>query len=736
MGSEEYACFDLDQVVRAIAVATGVAESQVRSAIALLEDGNTLPFIARYRKEATGGLDETALRKIEDALAKAHELARRKATILHTIDEQGLLTPELRRQIEQCQDKQVLEDLYLPFKPKRRTRATAARERGLQPLSDLLLQQRTLGRSRSDILRPFVDPDKEVPDEQAALQGACDIVAEQWSEEVETRRWLSEQAHGFGRIHSQIKRGKKEDAAKFEMYFDHEEPVKRVPSHRLLAMQRGEADGLLRVSIELDDDYVLGNLKPRLVHNRQFEFHAELLATVEDCYQRLLLPATESATLQELKERADEEAIQVFTQNLRELLLSPPAGPRVTLGIDPGFRTGCKIAVVDGTGKFLDSRTIYPTPPRNDIAGASATLKDLITRYKVQLIAIGNGTASRETDAFVSNFLKELRSGNDDRAQNDSQPVPIKVLVSESGASIYSASELAAHEYPDLDVTVRGAISIAHRLQDPLAELVKIDPKSIGVGQYQHDVNQTLLRRGLEREVESCVNSVGVDVNMASSSLLAHVAGIGPKLAERIVEHRDARGRFESRQQLLDVPKLGRKVFEQAAGFLRIRDGIQPLDNSAVHPESYPVVEKMAAKVKVAVRQLVGNAALAGQLDARDFVDERCGLPTVKDILTELVKPGRDPRSEFKVAQFAEGVHDLEDLKVGMVLEGVITNVTKFGAFVDLGVHQDGLIHISELANQYVQSPSDVVSVGDVVRVKVLEVDLQRRRIALSRKQV
>jgi uncharacterized protein len=695
-----------------------------------LEDGNTLPFIARYRKEATGGLDETALRRIEDALTKAQELARRKATILHTIDEQGLLTPELRRQIEQCQDKQVLEDLYLPFKPKRRTRATAARERGLQPLADLLLQQRTLGRSRSEILRPFVDPDKEVPDEQAALQGACDIVAEQWSEGVETRRWLSEQAHGFGRIHSQIKRGKKEDAAKFEMYFDHQEPVKRVPSHRLLAMQRGEAEGLLRVSVELDDEYVLGNLRPRLVHNRQFEFHAELLATVEDCYQRLLLPATESATLQELKERADEEAIQVFTQNLRELLLSPPAGPRVTLGLDPGFRTGCKIAVVDGTGKFLDSRTIYPTPPRNDIAGATATLRDLIARYKVQLIAIGNGTASRETDAFVSDLLKELR------AQNDDQPVPIKLLVSESGASIYSASELAAHEYPDLDVTVRGAISIAHRLQDPLAELVKIDPKSIGVGQYQHDVNQTQLRRGLEREVESCVNSVGVDVNTASSSLLAHVAGIGPKLAERIVEHRDARGQFASREQLLDVPKLGRKAFEQAAGFLRIRDGVQPLDNSAVHPESYPVVEKMAAKVNVAVGQLVGNATLASKLDARDFVDANRGLPTVMDILAELVKPGRDPRSEFKVAQFAEGVHDLEDLKVGMVLEGAITNVTKFGAFVDLGVHQDGLIHISELANQYVQSPSDVVSVGDVVRVKVLEVDLQRRRIALSRKQV
>ncbi len=729
MGSATFQCFDLEQAVRSIAAATGLPERQVRTAIELLEDGNTLPFIARYRKEATGALDETALRMIEDALAKAHELARRKATILRTIDQQGLLTPELRQQIEQCQDKQVLEDVYLPFKPKRRTRAAMARERGLQPLADVLLKQRPLGRPRSEVLRPFVSPENQVPDEQAAIGGACDIVAERWSEDIETRRWLSEQASGFGRVRSQVKRGKKDAAAKFEMYFDHREPVKRVPSHRLLAMKRGEADGLLRVGVELDDDYVLGKLKPRLAHNRQFEFHRELLQTAEDCYQRLLLPATESATLQQLKERADDEAIQVFTQNLRELLLAAPAGPRVTMGIDPGFRTGCKVAVVDGTGKFLASRTIFPTPPREDIAGAAVTLRDLIARHDVQLIAIGNGTASRETDTFVSGLLKESRQGN------DAGKPPTKVMVSESGASIYSASELAAREYPDLDLTVRGAISIAHRLQDPLAELVKIDPKSIGVGQYQHDVNQTQLRRGLEREVQSCVNSVGVDVNMASSSLLAHVAGIGPKLAERIVGHRDAHGRFDSRQRLLDVPKLGRKVFEQAAGFLRIRDGRHPLDNSAVHPESYHAVEKMAAKLGVATNQLMGNATLTAELDAHEFVDEHCGLPTVEDILAELAKPGRDPRSEFKVAQFAEGVNDLEDLKPGMILEGVITNVTKFGAFVDLGVHQDGLIHISELANEYVQTPSDVVSVGDVVRVKVLEVDLQRRRIAASRKQ-
>jgi len=727
MESQSFNCFDIAQAVQSIAAATGVPVRQVRIAIELLEDGNTLPFIARYRKEATGGLDETSLRLIEDALAKAHELAKRKTTILRTIDQQGLLTAELRQQIEQCDDKQVLEDLYLPFKPKRRTRAAMARERGLQPLADTLIEQRTLGRSRSEVLRPFVNPDGDVPDEQAAIAGACDIVAEQWSENLETRSWLSKQASGFGRVRSQVKRGKKDEAAKFEMYFDHQESVGRVPSHRLLAMKRGEADGLLRVNVELDDDYVMRKLKPRLVSNGQFEFHQELLAAADDCYQRLLLPSIESATLQDLKERADDEAIQVFAQNLRDLLLAAPAGPRVTIGLDPGFRTGCKVAVVDGTGKFLESRTIFPTAPRNDIAGATATLRDLIDRHNVQLIAIGNGTASRETDAFVGDLLKEISSGGGNETLT-------KVMVSESGASIYSASDLAVHEYPDLDITVRGAISIAHRLQDPLAELVKLDPKSIGVGQYQHDVNQTLLRRSLEREVQSCVNSVGVAVNMASSSLLAHVAGIGPKLAERIVEYRDANGQFESRKQLLKVPKLGRKVFEQAAGFLRIRDGKQPLDNSAVHPESYHVVEKMAAKLNVPTSQLVGNATLAAKLDAKDFVDEKCGLPTVQDILAELAKPGRDPRSEFKVAQFAEGVNELKDLKSGMTLEGVITNVTKFGAFIDLGVHQDGLIHISEMANEYVSTPSDIVSVGDVVRVKVLEVDIQRRRIGVSRK--
>lgn len=724
MGERRFECFDLARTTERVAAALQVKGHQVRAAVELLDEGSTIPFIARYRKEATGGLDELALRAIEDAVTKARELADRKATILKTIDQQGQLTDDLLRQIEECSDKQALELLYLPYKPKRRTRATMARERGLQPLAEILLRQETIAQPRSTFLRSYVDPDREVPDEEAALQGACDIVAEQWSEDAQARNWLVGHAFRSGQVTSCAKRGFQGDAGKFEMYLDHSEPVSRVPSHRLLAMLRGEEESVLRVSITLDEATVVDQLRTQFVRNPRFEFHTELLRTVDDCYSRLLLPATQSAVLQELKEKADEEAIGVFAKNLRELLMAPPAGPQMTIGIDPGFRTGCKVAVVDGTGKFLASTTIYPTPPRSDVEGAGRRLLELITAHKVRLIAIGNGTASRETDAFVTELIRvhELDV--------------TKVVVSESGASIYSASELAAEEYPQLDLTVRGAISIAHRLQDPLAELVKIDPKSIGVGQYQHDVNQTLLRKCLEREVESCVNSVGVDVNLASKSLLSYVAGIGPKLAANIVAVRDERGRFESRHELTKVPKLGAKAFQQAAGFLRIRDGRQPLDNSAVHPESYYVVERMARQLQANPDQLVGNAALVSRLKPQDFIDDRVGLPTVQDILSELAKPARDPRSEFKVVRFADGVRELEDLKPGLVLEGVVTNVTRFGAFVDIGVHQDGLIHISQLANTFVEDPSEVVSVGDIVRVKVLEVDVQRRRISLSRKQV
>ena len=723
MDDKSFECFDLEQAIHSLATTLGLAIPRVRGAVELLDAGNTIPFIARYRKEATQGLDELALRDIETSLAKLRDLAQRKSTVLRTIDQQGRLTDELRRQIEACSDRKQLEDLYLPFKPKRKTRATLARQRGLEPLAEILMRQEALGRPASDVVEPFVSLEREVPDQQAALQGACDIVAEWWSEDAITRRWLLEQARG-GQLAAQVKRGKKEAGGKFEMYFDHREPVKRLPSHRLLAMLRGEAEGILRVGVQLDDGDILQKLRTRLVHNPRFEFHQLLLRTVEDCYERLLHPATESALLQQLKETADEEAIAVFAKNLRELLLAPPAGPKVTIGIDPGFRTGCKVAVVDGTGKFLKSATIYPTPPRNDTTGAAETLQALISKYDAQLIAIGNGTAARETDAFVSDLLRQ--QGLE----------ATKVMVNESGASIYSASDVAVAEYPDLDLTVRGAISIAHRLQDPLAELVKIDPKSIGVGQYQHDVNQTLLRNCLEREVQSCVSAVGVDVNLASASLLSYVAGVGPKLAQQIVAYRDAHGRFDRRELLLQVPKLGPKAFEQAAGFLRIRGGTQPLDNSAVHPESYYVIETMASSLQLPAEELIGNDRAVSRLSAEDFVDERVGLLTVRDILAELAKPGRDPRSEFRVARFAEGVHELGDLKDGMVLEGVVTNVTRFGAFVDVGVHQDGLIHISELDDRYVQDPGDVVFVGDVVRVKVIQVDPDRRRIALSRRQL
>lgn len=722
MEEQSFELFSLDSAIQRIAQQLSVPVSQTMGAVRLLEDGCTIPFIARYRKEATGALDEMALRRIEDELAGAKELAQRKTTILRTVAEQGQLTDQLRKEIESCQDRKKLEDLYLPFKPKRRTRATLARERGLEPLAEILLRQERLNLPPEEVIQPYIDPEKELPDIAAVLQGACDIVAEQWSENPSTRSWMAQQA-GRGKIVSQVKRGKKDPSSKFEMYFDHEEPLARAPSHRLLAMKRGEAEGILRIGINMDDDYALSQLKDRLVTNRKFELYRELLATVEDCYHRLLFPATESAVLQDLKEAADEEAIAVFAQNLRDLLLTPPAGPRVTIGIDPGYRTGCKVAVVDGTGKFLTQTTIYPTAPRNDLEGAATALNDLIQRYQAELIAIGNGTASRETDAFVTDLIRKEELS------------VTKVVVNESGASIYSASEVAIQEYPDLDVTVRGAISIAHRLQDPLAELVKIDPRSIGVGQYQHDVNQALLKKSLDREVESCVSSVGVDVNMASASLLSYVSGIGPKLAQRVVAYRDEHGRFPSRARLMDVPKLGKKAFEQSAGFLRIRDGEQPLDNSAVHPESYPIVKQMASHLQVRTEEIVGSPPLVARLQPKDFVTEQVGLPTIQDILAELAKPGRDPRKEFKVASFAEGVHELEDLQQGMVLEGVVTNVTRFGAFVDIGVHQDGLVHISQLDQSYVEDPADVVTVGDVIRVKVLEVDLERKRISLSRKQ-
>ena len=713
---------DTKQTAQRIAGDLRLPLRQVMAAMELLDAGNTIPFIARYRKEVTQGLDEVALRAIEDAVEKATALAARKATVIKSVQAQGVMTEELLSSIESCNDLRQLEMIYLPFKPKRRTKAAIARERGLQPLADLLIRQEPIGASRTEILNEFVNPALEIPDRDAALQGALAIVAEQWSEDTKLRSWMIDDAFASGKVTSTVKRGKKQDAEKFELYFDHREAVGKIPSHRLLAMLRGESEGLLRIGIAMDDGRAMAQMKSQFVHERRFEFHRDLLAAIGDCYERLLQPATQSAVLQALKEQADTDAIEVFGKNLQELLMASPAGPRVTLGIDPGFRTGCKLAVVDETGKFLATSTIYPTPPRNDCESAATRVMEFINQYNVELIAIGNGTASRETDVFVGDLFKKRGLKL------------TKVMVSEAGASIYSASEIAIKEFPELDVTVRGAISIARRLQDPLAELVKTDPKSIGVGQYQHDVNQTRLRKCLDRTVESCVNAVGVDLNMASVSLLSHVAGIGPKLAENIVAFRDQNGRFKNRKQLMGVSKLGSKAFEQAAGFLRIRGGDEPLDNSAVHPESYTLVGRMAKKLGADPTSLVGDTALSHKVRPADYVDSRFGLPTVIDIISELEKPGRDPRREFRVVQFDDAINCIGDLKAGLVMEGVITNVTHFGAFVDIGVHQDALIHISQLANSFVKDPNEIVAVGDLVRVKVLEVDASRKRISVTRK--
>lgn len=713
--------FRIEDFCRQAASELGLSASQVEGTVRLLEEGNTIPFIARYRKEATRNLDERQLRAIEDLLLRAKELAARKNTILKTIAEQGKLTAELRAQIEGCTDPGLLEDLYLPYKPKKRTRAAIARERGLQPLADILFTQQRLTSSRSEILRPYISVEKDVPDETTALKGACDIIAEQWAENVTHRQWMLEQAQR-GELVSTVRKGKAEEGRKFENYFDCRERVSRMPAHRFLAMRRGEAEGFLRLNLAMDDATQQRQITNRLVTNPSFEFRAELEATVVDCYDRLLRPSAENALLHSLKEKADKEAVGVFAKNLRDLLMAPPAGPQVTIGIDPGFRTGCKVAVVDETGRYLCNETIYPTPPREETEQAAAVLVRLIRQHNATLIAIGNGTASRETDAFVSDVLRE----------HDLNVT--RVMVNESGASIYSASEAAFAEYPDLDVTVRGAISIAHRLQDPLSELVKIDAQSIGVGQYQHDVDQTMLKKSLDREVESCVNSVGVDANTASPALLSYVAGIGAVLAKRIVSFRDEHGAFKSRADLLKVPRLGQKAFQQAAGFLRIRGGPQPLDNSAVHPEQYPLVRKMAQKLGADVKNLVGNGQLVGQLNASEFVSSEDGEFTVRDVLGELARPGRDPRSEFQVARFSDNISKISDLEVGMILEGVVTNVTKFGAFVDVGVHQDGLIHISQLANHFVRDPAEEVSVGEIVKVRVVQVEPERKRIALSRR--
>jgi uncharacterized protein len=711
--------FQMDQFLQQTATRLQVRPDQVDGAVRLLQDGNTIPFIARYRREATRGLDERQLRLIEDLLARAREMAARKATILRTIADQGKLTPPLQQEIIACSDPARLEDLYLPYRPRRRTRAAIARERGLQPLADLLLSPAPLPLPRPQLLSRFVNPENGVPDADAAIQGACDIAAEIWADDPENRRQATARLRQ-GHLRSDVKSGKSEEGARFRDYFECRQRVAGLPGHRFLALQRGESEGVLRLRFEADDDAATHDLARRVLQRTNPAFAPELQQAATDCYSRLLRPAAETTVLNELRQQADQEAVEVFAKNLHDLLMAAPAGPRTTIGVDPGFRTGCKLAVVDGTGKFLATETIYPTPPRSDLQHAENVLLRLLREHRVELIAIGNGTASREAEKFVADVLRK-----------HSLDVT-KVMVSEAGASVYSASEAAIEEYPELDITVRGAISIAHRLQDPLAELVKIDPKSIGVGQYQHDVDQPLLQKALEREVESCVNAVGVDLNTASAALLSRVAGIGTVLAKRIVGWRDEHGGFTTRRELLNVPRLGQKAFQQAAGFLRIRGGKEPLDASAVHPEQYALVQKIAATLQVSPTQLVGSERLVTSLNATQFVTAEFGEFTVRDVLTELARPGRDPRREFRTARFTETVSELEQLQPGMVLEGVVTNVTKFGAFVDIGVHQDGLVHISQLADRFIRDPAEVVAAGDIVRVTVLEVDLPRRRISLT----
>lgn len=708
-------------IANVIADILNLPAKQVQAAVRLLDDGCTLPFIARYRKDQTGGLDEVQLREIERQLQLQKELQQRRQTILKTIDEQGKLTAALRQQVMGCSNRADLESLYLPFRPKRKTRATAARDQGLQPLADILKGQQTFDQTAGQLLRSFVSAESGVENEKAALQGACDIVAEEWSEDTSLRRTVLEAARD-GRIHSVVKRGKKEAGQSFEAWFDHSERLSRIPSHRFLAIDRGVSEGILRADLVVNERQVGGQLKRQLDLRPDYEFADALRRTVDDCLTRLLIPAARTIVFQELKEQSDLSAISVFAGNLRNLLLAAPAGQRITLGIDPGFRTGCKVAVVDGTGRFLDQATIYPTPPHRKTEEAAERLADLIARHSVDLIAIGNGTASRETESFVAQLIRD----------RDLQVT--KVMVNEAGASVYSASELAGEEYPDLDVTIRGAISIAHRLQDPLAELVKIDPKAIGVGQYQHDVDQKQLQRALEGEIQSSVSAVGVNLNTASASLLQFVPGLNRSVARRIVQHRDRKGPFRNRAELTSVSGLGAKAFEQSAGFLRISDGDEPLDNSAVHPESYEVVQRMADHLKTSQERLVGNRSIASRLDVAQFMSSDCGALTIADIIDELVSPGRDPRSDFRTVQFAEDVQEISDVREGMRLEGVVTNVTHFGAFVDIGVHQDGLIHISQLADHFVQDPADELSAGDIVQVRVLEVDPDRKRISLSRR--
>ncbi len=715
----------MDKIQHQIASELNVKPQQVAAAITLLDEGATVPFISRYRKEVTGALDDTQLRSLEERLGYLREMEDRRQTILGSIEEQGKLTPELKQAILVADTKTRLEDLYLPYKPKRRTKGQIAIEAGLEPLANTLYGQPELNPEQQ--AESYINPDLGIADIKAALDGAKYILMERFSEDPDLVGQLRHYLGNEATLNATLINGKEQDGAKYRDYFEHSEPLKTTPSHRALAMFRGRREGILSLRVDIQTDAIESHPCEVMIA-KQVNIAGQgrpadkwLSEVVRWTWKIKLHLHIETDLLAELRSRAETEAIAVFATNLKDLLLAAPAGQKNTIGLDPGLRTGVKLAVVDDTGKVLDHGAIFPTPPQNKFQQAEATLVHLCKKHDVALIAIGNGTASRETERFVKEVLKN-------HPTLTAQPV----IVNESGASIYSASEFAAREYPDLDVTIRGAISIAHRLQDPLAELVKIDPKSIGVGQYQHDVSQLELSRSLNSVVEDCVNAVGVEVNTASAALLNRVAGLNQTIAENIVAFRNENGPFRQRKELKKVARLGDKTFEQAAGFLRITNGDNPLDASAVHPESYSVVSKIAGDIAKPVTSLLGDSALLGSINPKDYVDDKFGLPTITDILRELDKPGRDPRPEFKTATFKEGVETLKDLEPGMVLEGTITNVTNFGAFVDIGVHQDGLVHISALANRYIKDPHEVVKAGDIVQVKVMQVDIPRKRIGLS----
>ena len=702
-----------------------LSEHAVENTLKLLDEGCTIPFISRYRKERTGGLDEVEITGISERLTRLQEIAKRKETIVSTITEQGNMTPELQKRIDECWESTVLEDIYLPYKPKRRTRAQVARELGLEPLAQILLLQREQDPKRA--AQRFVTGD--VSDVVTALKGAQDIIAEQVSEEERSRNQVRAAFRREAFIVSKVVKGKKDadEAAKYSDYFDWEEPLKRCSSHRLLAMRRGENEGFLRVSITIDDDEAVSRLQRNYVRG-QGACQRLVAEAVEDGYKRLLCPSIETEFSNLSKEKADEEAIKVFTENLRQLLLGAPLGQKRVMGIDPGFRTGCKVVCLDAQGNLLHHEAIFPHPPVNHRMQATVHVQQMIHDYQIEAIAIGNGTASRETKEFVEDCIKSLPSPTGEGAG-------VRLfVVSEDGASVYSASKTAREEFPDEDVTVRGAVSIGRRLMDPLAELVKIDPKSIGVGQYQHDVDQTKLKHSLDQTVESCVNLVGVNLNTASQHLLMYVSGLGPTLAKNIVDYRKENGAFTSRAQLKKVPRLGPAAYQQCAGFLRIPDAKNPLDNSAVHPESYHIVEQMAKDCQCTVSDLISNHEKRTQIDIRNYVTDTIGLPTLTDIMKELEKPGRDPREQIEEFEFDASVQTMEDLHEGMELPGIVTNITNFGAFVDIGVHQDGLVHISQLADKYVSDPTQIVKLHQHVRVRVLDVDLRRHRISLSMK--